>query len=248
MAPAPLASAMNPRKHMLEAFQASRKDGDETDLPENPEPGQGTAGGPFAPEPERAGEATVHEVIAKTQAYQARQRVRLALTGLMVVLAFLLGRMSVGTSAAAGPGDDPADRPESPAVSGPVAPEPEDERSSDPEPPPVVPTEPGRGMLQRQLVDDANRFTIQLISYPYNSSGLAKCDELADHFWQTQGIDLAWAQSGSYYVVLAGAAGTRSDLDELLGRIRGQPGPPPASEPAPFDSALIVAINRFVRR
>lgn len=231
------------RKHMLEAFQASRQT--DRDLETEGNPG-GAAGGPFAPEVDEGDEddgsgweaeidpeefrAVVAEALA---AEKRRWGVAIALLCLM---AFLVGRFTAPTGVAAEEGDpalgdfadggngdslgDPGGDPNRPGGG------PDWLTEGSGEPLGAGGRESGnRGTrredppevpeltLRDKFLNRVNSHTIQVITYPNSQSGLAKAQALADYFGSIGIEATAEPVSQKHVLVFAGVAQNMDDPD-----------------------------------
>ncbi len=224
----------NRGKHLLEAFKVAGP---------NASPPAASGGGapPGAPFHRPTGHAAL--VLNAAQ---------LRLIGLVVLLlmvvAFLLGRVSVrGVAQAASDSNGGTSTPEvrpTEAVNPPPAIAAQPPVSA---PPPKVDST-ARTAAEQALLDPVNIYTIKLVHYSNTDANKRLAAETARYVQQTHNLPAVVAADGSGLFILVGAAPRQVDLDDYLARIKRMNGPPPLSRPAEFHSAYVDKIDKLFRR
>jgi hypothetical protein len=193
---------------------------------------------------------------------------------LLVVVAFLFGRLSVsrvsnaaeGVNEAAGLGADgasaslapaatnlaPSSPPNSPPNSPPI--------SSQAQQPPLSGSNPAsapaggdfdpnpRTPAELALLDRENIYTIKLIHYSNTEANKRLAAGTARYVIEQQNLPAVVAADSTGLYILVGAAPRQVDLDGFLARAKKMPGPPPMSKPGEFHSAYVEKIDRVFRR
>ncbi len=235
----------NRGKHLLEAFKVAGP---------NAAPPAASGGGAAPAPPSRRTPGSSTLVLNNAQ---------LRLIGLVVLLlmvvSFLLGRVSVrGVARAAGdasvaPAASDARATQSaappPAVAAPQQPS----AAPTAAPPSVSPPAPKldatpRTSAEQALLDPANIYTIKLVHYSNTEANKRLAAETARYVQQTHNLPAVVAADGSGLFILVGAAPRQVDLDDYLSRVKRMSGPPPLSRPAEFHSAYVDKIDKLFRR
>jgi hypothetical protein len=100
----------------------------------------------------------------------------------------------------------------------------------------------------KAMMDPANKFTIQLIQYKNDDAGQKRARETAEYL-RKQAIPVVSPISyGKNVLVVADAKPRKDDLAALLKHVQALPGPPPQDKQTPFSSALVVNIDKIVKR
>jgi hypothetical protein len=100
----------------------------------------------------------------------------------------------------------------------------------------------------KALMDPVNRFTIQLIQYKNDEAGKKLAQETAEYL-RKQAIPVVSPISlGKNVILVADAKPRTEDLAGLLKHLKLLPGPNPQDKQTPFSSALVVNIDKIVKR
>jgi hypothetical protein len=100
----------------------------------------------------------------------------------------------------------------------------------------------------KAMMDPANKFTIQLIQYKNDDAGKKRALETAEYL-RKQAIPVVSPISfGKSVIVCADAKPHTEDLAGLLKLVKTLHGPPPQEKQTPFSSALVVNIDKIVKR
>jgi hypothetical protein len=100
----------------------------------------------------------------------------------------------------------------------------------------------------KALMDPVNKFTIQLIQYRNDDAGKKLAQETAEYL-RKQAIPVVSPISSGKNVILVEDAKPRTeDLAGLLKHVKLLPGPNPQDKQTPFSSALVVNIDKIVKR
>jgi len=251
-------------KHLLEAFKVA---GPSTSAPSSAAPlapssaNSAGAGGPFGAKPSGAPTAKPSAFAAAgAKAGPPRgalilNSAQVRLLGLvmlvLVVVAFLLGRMSVSDVAyAEGVGADdstvestpePAPTPTIAAAAAPASATPTASA------PPAVDPNP-RTPAEQALLDKDNVYTIKLIHYSNTEVNQRLAADVARYVIQSHNMPAVVAADSTGLYILVGAAPRQVDLDDYLARIKKMAGPPPLSRAGEFHTAYIEKIDRVFRR
>lgn len=241
------------QKNLLDAFRQAAPEARKTATPtvSASSPGSSGSGGPFAPanapgsrrDPASAlGE--FGEPRATPAPFLSSRRLRAALVAavLLAAGAYLAVRLSskgaqTGTSSAAGDAGDAGHG----ALSGGNA------AGAD-----LVEKNQAAARMgsaaDKALMDPANKFTIQLIQYRDDEAGRKLALETASYL-RKQAIPVVSPISlGKNVILVADAKPRTEDLAALLKHVKALPGPPPQDRQTPFSSALVVNIDKIVKR
>lgn len=227
-------------KHLLEAFKVAGPN-------VSPPTASGGGSGPSAPfaRPPSAGALVLNG---------AQLRLIALVVLLLMVVSFLLGRVSVrGVAQAASESPGEAQprvaQPHGP-VNGPVnAPASAAEQS--PAPPTLPATKldaTARTSAEQALLDPVNIYTIKLVHYSNTEANKRLAADTARYVQQTHNLPAVVAADGSGLFILVGAAPRQVDLDDFLARVKRMSGPPPLSRQAEFHSAYVDKIDKLFRR
>jgi hypothetical protein len=100
----------------------------------------------------------------------------------------------------------------------------------------------------KALMDPVNKFTIQLIQYKNDDAGKKLAQETAEYL-RKQAIPVVSPISlGKNVILVADAKPRTEDLTGLLKHLKLLPGPNPQDKQTPFSSALVVNIDKIVKR
>ncbi len=100
----------------------------------------------------------------------------------------------------------------------------------------------------KALMDPVNKFTIQLIQYNNDAAGKKLAQETAEYL-RKQAIPVVSPISlGKSVILIADAKPRTEDLAGLLKHLKLLPGPNPQDKQTPFSSALVVNIDKIVKR
>lgn len=232
-------------KHLLEAFRAAG-------------PGMSP---PAASTPNALGKTIAPAPRAnapRTWTLNAPQARLIGLVALLaMVVAFLLGRMSVRSFAhAAGDADsteavresvdDAGDRAtageRTASVGRPAGPAP-----SVQSPAAVVDPNP-RTAAEQALLDRTNVYTIKLVHYSNTEVNTRLAAATARYVIEAHNLPAVVAADTTGLYILVGAAPRQVDLDDYLSRVKRMSGPPPQSRAGEFTSAYIEKIDKVFRR
>jgi hypothetical protein len=101
----------------------------------------------------------------------------------------------------------------------------------------------------RAFMDPANKVTIRLIQYDNTETNLELARTTAEHLRRREGLPVVGPISmGKILVLAAGHAPRIDDLQGLLKHVKTLPGPPPQEKRQPFADAYIVNIDDVVKR
>lgn len=168
---------------------------------------------------------------------------------LAVVVAFLLGRMSVSRPALAADPDVQENREDSTtgqASLGALPAPPPAAPAAQPNAPPVDPNP--RTPAELALLDTANVYTVKLVHYSNTEVNQRLAAETARYVIGTHNMPAVVAADSTGLFILVGAAPRQVDLDDFLARCKKMPGPPPLSRPGEFHTAFIEKIDRVFKR
>jgi hypothetical protein len=159
---------------------------------------------------------------------------------LALVCAFVLGRASVSGVAAAPGGVEPesaqpqdAPRSEVPASIAPAV-----------VPPDAQPHSPA----EQALLDQRNVYTIKVVEYYRSELNIERARETLRYLTEVQGLPACSTTTSTRIYVLIGAAPAKTELDQLLLKVRTMAGPPPLSRPAEFFDAYPEKIDKVFPR
>ncbi len=264
-------------KHLLEAFRVAGPN-----APTPPHAAPSAASSPQASSPSRPSSVPTIGSLSKPSASAptvlALNAPQLRLFGLvvllLVVVAFLFGRISVSrvSNAAAAPNESAGlDSDVAPASLAPAAtnapqhaPQHAPQAPPQASQPPVSPQVSGsnhvaapaggdfdpnpRTPAEQALLDRANVYTIKLIHYSNTEANKRLAAATARYVIEQQNLPAVVAADSTGLYILVGAAPRQVDLDGFLARAKKMPGPPPMSKPGEFHSAYVEKIDRVFRR
>lgn len=241
------------QKNLLDAFRQAAPEARKTATPtvSPSSPGASGAGGPFAPasspEPRRDPASALGEFGepgAAPAPLVSSRRLRAAIVAAVLIGAgaYLAVRLSSkspqsGSSSAAGDAGDAGHG----ALSGGLA------AGAD-----LVEKNQAAARMgtaaDKALMDPANKFTIQLIQYKDDEAGRKLALDTAA-FLRKQAIPVVSPISlGKNVILVADAKPRTEDLAALLKHVKVLAGPPPQDKQTPFSSALVVNIDKIVKR
>jgi hypothetical protein len=166
---------------------------------------------------------------------------------LSVVVAFLLGRASSRGVEASGASQVPAEltspQAQQPAASPTTTGVPPNSGASN------VAADPNpRSAVEQALYDTRNVYTIKVCDYVYNDTNKDLATKAMIYLIEQHGVPACGVTFGTRLFILAGAAPSKADLEELLGRIRKLDGPPPRSKAEEFETAYPEKIDKVFNR
>lgn len=169
----------------------------------------------------------------------------------MVVLAFLIGRMSAHTVAAA-PEQPTADVEANVGSESAGAAQPSGEQAPVP---PAGNAAPNAGqesaprtVPEQALADRKNVYTVKVVEYANTDAQLKLAFEAMRYLTDTHALPACLIRKEARLYILVGAAPAKSDLEPLLDTVRRINGPPPGSRPAEFHDAYAERIDNVFPR
>jgi hypothetical protein len=150
---------------------------------------------------------------------------------ILLVLAFLTGRMSAHSSQAAQGGIDPGAR-DPGAVS--------DAQDSG-----AAVDRQARTPAEAAIQNPVNRYTIQLADYANSEKNKQIASAALNYLVGTHELPAVIVGTDTRLYLLVGAAESQADLTALLERVHAIDGPPPGSKRREFHDALITDISRY---
>jgi hypothetical protein len=228
---------VNRQKNLLEAFTASanaEKAASEAPAPKGS--GGSPSGGPFAePSARRERPAAPRGSLTDTLLHPENRGGLLALVGVLVTLAFVIGRMSGrdGTPVEAASAPEPAPASVEPAAREALAP-------AAPE------TKTPISEAEKALADTRNKYTIKLVEYTSDRDEDLAWNTL--NYLESLGLPAAAIYKGKRMFIVIGAASKQADLDEILKGAKSMNGPPPRNREAEFSDAYVEKIDNLIDR
>jgi hypothetical protein len=226
-------------KNLLEAFNATRAAEKAPAPPPAARSVPPKVGGPFAEAPARPAPPPPAPAlpIPSGRARELAQWRQVAIYVVGALGAFILGRLSVGSSAEASESDSP---PVNAAVNAPQAP------TAQPSTPAASAdgTEAAQLAADKALSDARNKYAILAAQYAESASEIARA---ASRYLAQQGLPACHVyRRGKNLYLIVGAAQNLVELDVLLARLRELPGP--NGQAGDFKSAFVVPIDQYVER
>ncbi len=236
-------------KHLLEAFKTAGP---------NTSPPAASSGG-AAPTPSFSSPSFARPSSPSALVLNGAQLRLIALVVLLLmVVSFLIGRVSVRGVAQAASDDAretnaPVEPQAAPRSTPPPAAANAPARTATQPPPSAPPQAPAldstaRTVAEQALLDPANIYTIKLVHYSNTEVNKRLAAETARYVQQTHNLPAVVAADASGLFILVGAAPRQVELDDYLARIKRMSGPPPLSRPAEFHSAYVDKIDKLFRR